>query len=114
MVMGLVSAVGSPMFGVPSSGGLGVFRRSRLYEIRHGCLPETLDALVPELIGRVPPDPFDGKPFRYVRKDAVVYSVERDLKDSWALGEHAGDSLLRDRGPTKSDDLVYYIHAPAQ
>ena len=48
--------------------GLRLVVACRIYEMRHGRLPETLDALVPELLGKVPADPFDGKPFRYARK----------------------------------------------
>lgn len=94
--------------------GLRLVVACRIYEMRHGRLPETLDALVPELLGKVPPDPFDGKPFRYARKDAVVYSVGKDIKDSWALGEPAPDRLLSGRAPRKTDDLVYHIHAKAE
>ena len=47
--------------------GLRMVVACRIYEMRHGRLPETLDALVPELHGTVPADPFDGKPFRYAR-----------------------------------------------
>ena len=68
--------------------GLRLVIACRLYEMRHGRLPETLDTLVPELLAEVPRDPFDGAPFRYVREDAVVYSVGKDLKDPWLSGTH--------------------------
>jgi hypothetical protein len=77
-------------------------------------LPQTLDEFVPGLLEAVPPDPFDGKPFRYSREDAVVYSVGMDLKDSWSAGEHATDALLSSRGRGNTDDLVYSIRAPAE
>jgi hypothetical protein len=50
---------------------------------RHGTLPEGLDALVPEFVEAVPPDPFDGKPLRYRKAGDrfVVYAVGRDGKD---------------------------------
>jgi len=62
--------------------GLRLVVACRIYEVRHGQLPETLDALVPELLRDVPRDPFDGKPFRFVRERALVYSVGEDLTDS--------------------------------
>ena len=85
----------------------------RLYELRHGRAPETLDALTPELLREVPTDPFDGKPFRYVRADAVVFSVGRDLKDSWTSGQRSPAALLPRSGGTM-DDLVYPIHRKAE
>jgi hypothetical protein len=94
--------------------GLRLVIACRLYEIRHGQLPQTLDEFVPGLLEAVPPDPFDGKPFRYSREDAVVYSVGMDLKDSWSAGEHATDALLSSRGRGNTDDLVYSIRAPAE
>ena len=62
--------------------GLRTILACRLYEIRNGRLPATLETLVPEYLPEVPRDPFDGKPFRYLRGQARVYSVGRDLKDS--------------------------------
>ncbi len=94
--------------------GLRLMVACRLYEMRHGRLPETLDALVPELIDAVPTDPFDGKLFRYAREDAVVYSVSTDLKDSWSSGQRSPDALLSDRTREKIHDLVYYIHPKSQ
>lgn len=94
--------------------GLRLVVACRLYEMRHGRLPETLDALVPELLGTVPRDPFDGKPFRYSRADAAVYSVGKDLRDSWFLGERAADALLSERTSKKTDDLAYFIHAKTE
>ena len=77
-------------------------------------LPETLESLVPELLAAVPADPFDGKPLRYSREDAVVYSVGEDLKDSWSSGAHTPDVLLSGRASGKTDDFVYSIRAPAE
>ena len=93
--------------------GLRLVVACRLYELRHGRAPETLDALTPELLREVPTDPFDGKPFRYVRADAVVFSVGRDLKDSWTSGQRSPAALLPRSGGTM-DDLVYPIHRKAE
>ncbi len=92
--------------------GLRLVLACRLYEMSCGRLPETLDMLVPELLGAVPRDPFDGKSFRYAHEDAVVYSVGKDIKDSWIAGEHAPDALSAGPLPAtrtqrRADDLVY-------
>jgi hypothetical protein len=51
----------------------------RIYEKKHGGLPEKLDALVDDaLLPEVPLDPFDGKPFRYSAERRVIWSVGQD------------------------------------
>jgi hypothetical protein len=62
---------------------------------RHGRLPERLDQLVPDLLPRVPQDPFDGQPLRYlVREDEyLLYSVGVDGKDDG--GEDDGTDTCR-------------------
>ncbi|HBO43141.1 MAG TPA: hypothetical protein DD670_04240 [Planctomycetaceae bacterium] len=84
----------------------------RRYEIDHGELPPTLDALVPEYLDAVPIDPFDGKPFRYVREKAIVYSVDKDLVDSGGSEKSTGpEDSEEERGPLwATDDAVFYIH----
>ncbi|GHB90441.1 hypothetical protein [Cerasicoccus arenae] len=54
----------------------------RLYQLEHGTLPPTLDALVPAYIDAVPLDPFDGKPIRYNPARAIIYSVGNDFIDA--------------------------------
>lgn len=70
----------------------------RAYEVAHGTLPDSLEDLVPEFMAEVPADPFDGKPFRYLREKGIVYSVGIDLKDS------GGSTLIPDGG---SEDSPY-------
>ncbi|WP_309399719.1 hypothetical protein [Cerasicoccus maritimus] len=53
----------------------------RLYEMEHGALPPTLDALVPDYIDAVPLDPYDDQPLRYDAKRAIIYSVGEDGVD---------------------------------
>lgn len=91
--------------------GLRLVVACRLYEIRYGRLPETLDALVPEFLREVPRDPFDGKPFRYLPEKAVVYSVGRDMRDSSGSVPRASDADSSGRARRNGDDLVYPIHA---
>ncbi len=52
-----------------------------LYQRQHGSLPETLDALCPEFLPKVPLDPFSGKPLRYraSKEGWVQPSVDPDL-----------------------------------
>lgn len=91
--------------------GLRLVAACRLYEIRYGRLPETLEALVPEYLKEVPRDPFDGKPFRYLPERAVVYSVGKDLRDSSASVTPVSDANSSGRARRNGDDLVCLIHA---
>lgn len=56
----------------------------KLYKMKHGGLPPSLDDLVPEFIEAVPEDPFDGKPFRYNPAKKAVYSVGEYGEDNEA------------------------------
>jgi hypothetical protein len=54
------------------------------FQLQHGKLPETLDALAPEFFQAVPIDPFAGKPLRYhpnVDGTYLLYSIGEDGKD---------------------------------
>jgi len=57
------------------------------YRLAHGGWPESLEALLPEYLDAVPPDPFDGRPLRYraTEERAVVYSVGENLGDDGGL-----------------------------
>ncbi|NLE56726.1 MAG: hypothetical protein GX616_00080 [Planctomycetes bacterium] len=84
----------------------------RRYELDHGELPPTLDALVPDYLDAVPVDPFDGKPFRYVRDRAIVYSIGKDLVDAGgsetpAIGWNPDGA---NEQPWETEDAVFYIH----
>jgi len=52
-----------------------------------GEYPDSLNALAPEFLGEVPPDPYTGKPLRYVKEDKgfVVYSVGPNLSDDGGM-----------------------------
>ena len=54
----------------------------RLYEQKHGQLPEDLAALVPEFIKAVPNDPYDDKPFRYSKEKKQVWAIGPDGVDN--------------------------------
>ena len=47
-----------------------------------GQLPESLDALVPRHLSRVPRDAYDGAPLRYSKASAVVYGLGEDFVDT--------------------------------
>jgi len=72
------------------------------YRIQHkGALPEQLNALVQEVLPKVPKDPFDGQPLRYRRsaKGYVVYSVGADLQDD------GGVQQIRSSSSSKGDEV---------
>ena len=79
------------------------------YELRHGGLPESLNATVPEFLAAVPTDYMDGQPLRFRRQPDggfVLYSVGEDGRDD------AGDTSLRPdktnvRGWWDRKDLVW-------
>lgn len=71
------------------------------YSLRHGRLPASLDALVPEFVSAVPVDWMDGKPLRYrLNADGSfqLYSVGENLMDDCGdtslLPDHAGSRAL--------------------
>jgi hypothetical protein len=69
------------------------------YRVAHDRWPETLATLTPDLIAKVPTDPFTGKPLRYIRTDTgiTVYSVGEDEFDN--EGYVSVESDLRKRAP---------------
>ena len=54
------------------------------YRRQHGEMPDTLDAVVPEILPQMPIDPFDGNPLRYMlgENEVVIYSIGRDGVDN--------------------------------
>jgi hypothetical protein len=54
------------------------------HRLAHGKYPETLDALAPQFIAKVPPDPIGGQPLHYRLTDDghfILYSVGWNEKD---------------------------------
>jgi hypothetical protein len=66
----------------------------RLYEQKHGRLPDDLKALIPDLLKEIPRDPYDGQPFRYSKTERKVWAVGRDLKDDG--GKMKDDRIMVD------------------
>ncbi len=50
----------------------------RLYQIKHGTLPETLSELVPKYFPSVPLDYYDRAPIRYSRSAKAIWSVGKN------------------------------------
>jgi hypothetical protein len=75
------------------------------YRLKHGKLPTTPDALIPDFIPRLPVDPFDGKPMRMKTDgpDLVFYSIGPDQKDDGGKkaetrNHYEGDLVFRLKG----------------
>ena len=68
---------------------------------KHGRMPTALEDLAPEVLPRVPIDPFDGRPLRKTTRDGkvVLYSIGPDLKDdggaAWENETRTGDLTFR-------------------
>jgi hypothetical protein len=70
------------------------------YRLRRGAWPDSLAALVPDLLPTVPLDPFDGQPLRYRRlaDGVVIYSIGPDSADD-------GGKLAEGSPPAPGTDL---------
>jgi len=83
--------------------GMALFLAVRAYETEHGEPPDTLEALVPDYLPRVPEDPFDGKPLRYLRRNVpglppeawAVYSIGENLTDDGGTAHGVGTQAQR-------------------
>jgi len=67
------------------------------YRMAHGEFPENLDALVPQLMPKLPTDLFSGQPYKYERtsKDHfLLYSIGANERDD---GGEPGATLVDDR-----------------
>jgi hypothetical protein len=92
--------------------GMALYLAVRAYETEHGQPPETLDALVPDYLPRIPEDPFDGQPFRYLRRDVpglppeawAVYSIGEDFIDEGGTAYGVG---TRTRDHVVNPDFVW-------
>ena len=71
----------------------------RLYELKHGELPDTLNALVPEYLPEILKDPYDDQPFRYSKTEKKVWAVGDDLiDDGGKMKEKNAIMLYRGKG----------------
>ena len=80
------------------------------FRLSRGKLPESLQDLVPDYLGSVPLDPFDGKPLRYRVTDHgyIVYSIGADGVDDGGMPDPIGmeppDITFTVGRPDKRDD----------
>ena len=82
------------------------------YHLRHGDLPNGWDDLVRAgLIPRVPIDPWDGKPLRFVRTEdeVLIYTVGEDRRDDQGRGSRRAVSDIATRIATKP---LWVLHPP--
>lgn len=78
--------------------GTALFLAIKAFEQEHGAPPETLDQLVPDYLPQVPLDPYDGQPFRYLRRNVpglppeawAVYSIGGNFRDDGGTARQAG------------------------
>jgi hypothetical protein len=75
----------------------------RLYEQKHGQLPDDLKALVSEFIKEVPIDSYDGQPFRYSKAERRVWAIGSDLVDNG--GNMRDDTEMVDAVPSRKCDV---------
>jgi hypothetical protein len=72
------------------------------YKLAHGALPESLEALVPQFIDKLPHDLIDGRPLRYQRTangHYAIYSVGWNEKDDGGVaGYKKGEHDLPEEG----------------
>jgi hypothetical protein len=77
----------------------------RIYKLRTGHYPETLDVLVGSLLSQVPVDPFTGDPLVYRREGNgfIVYSLGSNLRDDGGRSTWEITQMVMD----KDDDWTW-------
>jgi hypothetical protein len=77
----------------------------KTYKKQNGHYPESLDALVPEFLDKVPVDPFTGGPLIYRLQDGgvLIYSVGSNRKDDGGRGTYMITQLIME----KDDDWAW-------
>ena len=78
-----------------------------------GRWPETLTELVPEYLGEVPRDPYDGAPFRYSAEKGLVWAVGKNLTDEGGSTRVLGveEASAASRNQPKAEDFVFELRA---
>lgn len=77
----------------------------KIYKNNTGHYPENLEALVPEILAKVPIDPFTGKPLVYKIENGelLIYSLGSNLKDDGGRGTYMITQLVME----KDDDWAW-------
>ncbi len=76
-----------------------------------GQWPETLAELVPEYLGAVPQDPYDGAPFRYSAEKGLVWAVGTNLTDEGGSTRLLGvdPAIPAGRDWRRAEDFVFEL-----
>ena len=76
-----------------------------------GQWPETLAELVPEYLGEVPRDPYDGAPFRYSAEKGLVWAVGTNLTDEGGSTRLLGvdPAIPAGRDWRRAEDFVFEL-----
>jgi hypothetical protein len=79
-----------------------------VYQREHGAYPESLAALVPDLLPTIPVDPWSGKELIYRRKDDgfVIYSVGPNQRD-----DGGGDTPFTGADDSLMDDAIFRVES---
>ena len=75
-----------------------IFITLRCYQLEHGKLPDTLEALAPGYLQAIPVDPFNGKPFGY--------DPTGEAPRMWSVG---ADQVTDPPGAEGGDDVVVLL-----
>jgi len=77
----------------------------KIYKNTHGDFPEDLAELAPEILEKIPVDPFTGHPLIYKKQESgiMIYSVGSNLKDDGGNGTWRIISLVME----KDDDWAW-------
>ncbi|TET66544.1 MAG: hypothetical protein E3J56_14250 [Candidatus Aminicenantes bacterium] len=77
----------------------------KIYKNMHGDFPANLSELAPELLEKIPVDPFTGHPLIYKKQDSgiMIYSVGSNLRDDGGNGTWRITSLVME----KDDDWTW-------
>ena len=84
------------------------------FQREQGRWPETLPELVPDYLGEVPRDPFDGAPFRYSAEKGLVWSVGKNLTDEGGSTRASGPykEYVPGRDRRRAEDFVFELRPP--
>jgi hypothetical protein len=81
----------------------------KAYKREKGHLPESLSELVPKYLSKIPIDPFDGQPLRYLREGKVIYCVGRILRDLGPPPEGFRKTLLEKMNYAEMPNPAFFI-----
>ena len=81
-----------------------------------GRWPETLAELVPEYLGEVPRDPYDGAPFRYSAEKGLAWAVGKNLTDEGGSTRVPGadPAAAANRDRRRAEDFVFDLKPTAK